>query len=73
MSESDDESVFNYLFPEGTKVDKGKKGSKAIVGKNELSEKLYNLKKEEKKKKSVAGQSIKSVKSNKSAKSETGS
>jgi len=39
--------VFNYLFPEGIdKNDKSVKSKKALVGKNEFSEKVYNLKKE---------------------------
>ena len=63
---SDDDSVFNYLFPEGAKSEtKSLKSKKALVGKNEFSEKVYNLKKEAKKK-SLANLSIKSGKSNKS-------
>lgn len=50
-SESDDESVFNYLFPEGLdKKEKSSVKSKALIGKNDFSEKVYNLKKEQKKK-----------------------
>ena len=46
-SESDDESVFNYLFPEGLeKKEKSSTKSKALIGKNDFSEKVYNLKKE---------------------------
>lgn len=45
---SDDDSVFNYLFPEGVDKngEKSVKSNKALVGKNEFSEKVYNLKKE---------------------------
>lgn len=47
-SESDDGSVFNYLFPEGLekKEKSSTKSKKALIGKNDLSEKLYNMKKD---------------------------
>ena len=44
----DEESVFNFLFPEGVHKKK-KKGGKALINaKNQFSEKVYNLKKEKK-------------------------
>ena len=56
-SESDDESVFNYLFPEGLeKKEKSSTKSKALIGKNDFSEKVYNLKKEQKKKQATPSQ-----------------
>jgi hypothetical protein len=50
-SPSDDDSVFDYLFPDkhDKKEEKKLKSNKAVVGKNEFSEKVYNLKKEAKK------------------------
>lgn len=45
----DDESVFNYLFPDGLSKKK-KGGDKKLIGKNKFSEKIYNMKKDQKKK-----------------------
>lgn len=45
----EEESVFNYLFPDGLKKKHDKDNSRAIVGKNQFSEKVYNLKKKGKK------------------------
>ena len=52
----DDESVFNYLFPQGLGKKKGKKERETIT-KNKYSEKIYNMKKEKGGKSSKTGKS----------------
>ena len=42
----DEDSVFNYLFPQGLKKGKGK--DKGVLSKNKYNEKVYNLKKKKK-------------------------
>ena len=42
----DEDSVFNYLFPQGLSWGKGK--DKGVLSKNKYNEKVYNLKKKKK-------------------------
>jgi len=71
-SESDDESVFNYMFPEGLdKKEKSSTKSKALIGKNDFSEKVYNLKKEQKKKQQATPSQPKSKQSARSDRSKS--